>query len=304
MLPQAVSEQYRAQQRLVVATLGLTRREWAAMGSEFDTSWATIGPRVTLLTASAQLGAARNGAASVPAVLAEIGQSVDPDGAVNARAFAGIASDGRPLDSLLYGGVTAAKTATRTMPQSEALAVGGRWLDRAIHTMVADAGRGAAGVAISARQGIGYVRMVNSPCCSRCAVLAGKWSSHAEAFDRHPRCDCQNVATGEAGSKGLTTDPRPDQITGLNTDERKALAEGADLNQVVNAKRGASGMTTTEGTTRRGVFGGYIRNADGSLTRRAKGSATPQRLTPAGIYRLASDRTEVLKLLKQYGYLL
>jgi len=115
---------------------------------------------------------------------------------------------------------------------------------------------------------------------------------------------CEYVPCGESSAKGLTSAPNPSQITGLNKAERSALDEGADLNQVINAKRGASGMTTTEGTTRRGVFGGYTRNSDGSLTRRAMGSATPQRLTPAGIYHLASDRTEAVKLLQQFGYLL
>jgi len=255
MLPQAVSSQYRAQQRLTVATLGLTRREWAKMTVDFDASWATIGPRISLLTASAQLGAARNGAASVPAILAELGQSVDPLGEVDPRGFAGIASDGRPLDSLLYGGVTTAKTASRTMAPPDALAVGGRWLDMAIHTAVADASRGAAGVGIATRPGVGFIRMVNSPSCSRCAVLAGKFFKWNQGFKRHPRCDCTHVATGEVGAKGLTTDPQPDQITGLNKAERKALDEGADLGQVVNAKRGASGMTTTEGMTKRGLAG-------------------------------------------------
>lgn len=290
MLPRAASDLYLSQQRLIVATLGLIRSEWATMGAEFDASWVKVGPRVALLTASAQLGSAKAGAASVPATLAEIGQSVDPFGEVDPRAFAGIASDGRPLGSLLHGAVTTAKTATRTMAPSEALAAGGRWLDMAVHTMVADAGRGAAGVAITARPGIGYVRMVNSPCCSRCAVLAGKFSRAEEAFNRHPFCDCQNVATGEAGSGSLTTDPPVDQIKGLNKDDVKALGEGADLNQVVNAKRGASGMTTTEGTTRRGLAGQRLGGR--------------QRLTPAGIYRLASDRTEALRLLKQSGFFL
>jgi len=305
VLPQAARDLYLAQQRLTVATLGLTRREWAQMGPEFDASWATVGPRIVLLTSSAQLGAARNGAAYVPATLAELGQSVDPLGQVDPRAFADIASDGRPLDSLLYGGVTTAKTASRTMAPADALAVGGKWLDMAIHTAVADASRGASGVAITARPGIGYVRMVNPPSCSRCSVLAGKFFKWNTGFQRHPRCDCQNVPSGETGAVGLTTEPPLDQITGLTKGDRKALGEGADLNQVLNAHRAfQGGMTTAEGVSRRGVFGGYVRGSNGSVTRRAKGTANPQRLTPNGIYRLASDRTEAVKLLKQFGYFL
>ncbi len=290
VLPSSAAEHYATQQRLQLATIGLTRREWANMGAEFDASWAKVGPRITLLTASAQLGAAKNGAAYVPKVLAELGQSVDPMGEVDPRGFAGIASDGRPLGSLLYGGVTTAKTASLTMAPPDALAAGGRWLDMAIHTAVADAARSAASVAITASPGIGYVRMVNPPSCGRCSVLAGKFFKWNTGFARHPRCDCQNVPSGETGAAGLTTDPPLDQITGLTKGDRKALDEGADLGQVVNAKRGASGMTTTEGTTKRGLAG-----------QRQPGR---QRLTPNGIYRIASDRTEAMTLLKQHGYLL
>lgn len=291
MLPLAVSEHYRAQQRLIVATLGLTRREWSKMGADFDASWASVGPRVTLLTASAQLGAARSGSAYVPAALAELGQSVDPVAEVNPSGFAGAASDGRPLDSLLYGGVTTAKEAARTLPPSDALAAGGRWLDMAVHTMVADAARGAAGVGIAARPKVGWVRMVNPPCCGRCAVLAGKFFRYNQGFQRHPRCDCTHVPTTQTNVGNLTDDPPLDQIKGLSTHERQAISDGADLNQVVNARRGASGMTTTEGTTKRGLA-------------RQRLGAGRRRLTPDAIYRLSSDRAEALALLRQNGYVL
>lgn len=291
MLPQSAVEHYQAQQRLTVATLGLTRREWAKMGPEFDASWARVGPRIALLTASAQLGAARNGAAYVPATLAELGQAVDPLAEVDPGAFAGLASDGRPLGSLLYGGVTTAKTAAHTMPSREALAAGGKWLDMAIHTQVADASRGAAGVAIAARPKVGWVRQGSGSSCPRCAPLLGKWFRFNEGFKRHPRDDCFHTPSTKAGSGDLLGSPSPDQITGLSAAERQALDDGADLGQVVNARRGASGMTTTEGITRRGLAGQRL------------GSGR-QRLTPAAIYRLSSDRAETLRLLKTHGYLL
>ena len=191
------------------------------------------------------------------------------------------------------------------MPLQAALAAGGKWLDMAIHTQIADASRGAAGVAIAARPGIGFVRMVNPPSCSRCAVLAGKFFKWNAGFKRHPRCDCKNVASGETGAAGLTTEPPLYQITGLTKGDRKALNEGADLNQVLNAHRGLQGgMTTAEGVSEQGVFGGYVRGSDGSVTRRAKGAANPQRLTPNGIYRLARDDREwAVKMLKQFAYI-
>jgi len=254
------------------------------MGQDFDASWATIGPRLLVLTSAAQLGAARNGVAYVPAALSEVGQDVAESGVTNPRAFAGFASDGRPLGSLLEGAKVRAK-------ESQSLEVGGRWLDMVVQTQIADASRGAASVAIAARTKVGYVRMVNPPCCSRCAVLAGKFFRYNQGFQRHPRCDCTHVPTTQGDFGRFTSDPPIDQIKGLSDAERKAISEGADLGQVVNARRGASGMTTSEGTTKRGL----------ARERLGKGR---QRLTPDAIYRLSSTRDEALRLLERNGYLL
>ena len=277
MLPQAVSDHYRAQQRLIVATLGLTRREWSTVTwDNIDDSWAKVAPRVNLLTASAQLGAATNGAAYVGRTLADLGQSVDPLGAVNPRAFAGFASDGRPLGSLLEGAKARAK-------MSGSLDAGGRWLDMAVHTQIADAGRGAAATAIAVRPGVGWVRMVNPPCCGPCAVLSGREYRYSQGFDRHPRCDCVHVPTTDTAGAldNLTTEPTLDQIKGLTEGERKALLEGGDLSRVINARRGGGlgKMSTTE------------------LAKRGR-----VRLTPDGIFATAKDRDEALALLRTHGY--
>ena len=277
MLPQSVSDHYRAQQRLIVAALWLTRGEWSAMDLDnLDASWAKIAPRINLLTASAQLGAATNGAAYVGAVLDEYGEDIGALGSVNPRAFAGVASDGRPLGSLLDGAVVRAKA-------TNSLEAGGRWLDMAVHTQVADAGRGAASVAIASRPGVGWVRMVNPPSCGPCAVLAGKEFRYNQGFQRHPRCDCVHVPTTLANPfdhDGVS--PRLDQITDLTEGERKALLEGSDLSRVINARRGGGlgKMSTTE------------------LAKRGK-----VRLTPDGIFATAKDRTEALRLLKANGYI-
>lgn len=283
MLPQAVSEHYRAQQRLIVSTLALVRREWEQMGDDFDASWAQIGRRVSLLTASAQLGAARNGAEYVPATLEEIDAAADAEARVNLRAFTGVASDGRPLESLLYGAVVKARTTPATsLP--ERLKAGGTWLDMAVHTQVADAGRGAASVAIAATPRTGYVRMVNPPCCARCAVLAGKTFLFNQGFLRHPRCDCIHAPIPLAGNVSKYTSwseaPSLDQITGLSKGDRKALEDGADFGRVVNLKQRREGMRPKAQRTR----------------------AT--KLTPDDIYRLAHDREDALRLLKRNGYLL
>lgn len=36
----------------------------------------------------------------------------------------------------------------------------------------------------------GYIRVANSPCCVRCAVLGGRVYEGRQVFRRHPQCDC------------------------------------------------------------------------------------------------------------------
>lgn len=327
MLPQAVSDHYGAQQRLIVATLGLIRREWAAMGEDFDASWSKIGPRLLLLTASAQLGAARAGASYVPRSLVEVGQSTDPLGEVDPGGFSGWASDGRALDSLLYGSVITAKVQVRRgAPPIQALAVAGRWLDMAVHTQVVDAGRQAASVAIAARPKVGWLRMVNAPCCSRCAILAGKWFRWNQGFRRHPRCDCVHVPAAEDSPGNLGTDPAAlfasGQVRGATKAELEAIQHGANPSQVINARRGMTvdGLYTSEGTTRRG-YASYVRREidrqRGQLTREtatnigSRGAVKNYTLrrvgprpTPEAIMRYATSREDAMKLLAANGYVI
>lgn len=290
MLPEAAAEQYRAQQRLATATLALTRGAWRRMDfADMDGSFARVLPVLMTTITSAQVGAARNAAAFVPAALAEQGQEVAAQGQVNPTAFAGWSSDGRTLDGLLVGAKVHSK-------ESQSLDVGGKWLDMVAQTLVADAARQAAQVDMFARPRVGYVRAVNPPCCKRCAPLAGKFSRSEVAFQRHPRCDCFNVPTLEGATHpGVTIGP--DDVKDLTKAQRQAIADGADMNQVINSDRGRAknGLTTTEGATRRGIAGKALGAGRGKRA---------VRLTPEGIYRIASDRNEALRLLGQHGYLL
>lgn len=303
MLPPATAELYQAQQRRSLATLALVHREWAGMSDDFDSSWARIGPRVTTLTAASMVGAAVDGAASVPAALQQTGFDVAAEAQVNPAAFGAAASDGRPLDSLLYGAVVTARQAQATS-LAQRLAVGLSWLDMVVHTQIADAARGGSSVAITARPMVGWVRMVNPPCCQRCAVLAGKYFKWNQGFRRHPRCDCQHRPAHEnERPAGYTETVTPAQIKDLTKGQQAAIADGGNVNQVINSHRGNSGMTTSEGTTRRGVYGGYRRSPDGSLTRVQRGEKVPPRLTPEAVYRVSASREEAVSLLKRYGYL-
>lgn len=276
-LPPPASEFYQSQQRLIVATLGLTRSLWRLMDpADMDRSFASVSGRLVQVVTSAQLGAARNGSAYVGPTLDVLGQSAAADALVRPQGFAGIASDGRSIVTLLEGAKIRAKRA-------QSLDAGGAWLDMAVHTQVQDAGRMAASVDSFTRPGVGWVRAVNPPCCQRCAVLAGKYSAPT-AFARHPRCDCFAVPTTDPRSLTMT-EVEPGQVKDLTAAQRKAIADGGDMGRVINShragKRSKDGMTTTE------------------LAKRGR-----QRLTPEAIYRVAATRDEALRRLRENGYLI
>lgn len=155
---------------------------------------------------------------------------------------------------------------------------------RLVTSIVQDAGRAAQGVAVAARPRIGHVRHLNLPSCSRCAVLAGRVYRYSTGFQRHPGCDCVMIPTTIANDE-LTYDPvalaNEGQVTGLSKADRKALADGADFNQVVNVRQSKAGLTDS----------GLI------LARR-------DRMTPEAIYRrTGDDRAAALALLQANGYL-
>lgn len=189
MTPDAAQAYDAAQRALTASTLALTRSAWSSMGASYDDSWRVHGPRVELVAMSAQLGAARSATPYLEQVLPELGIPDAPVGQLAPQGFVRTAGDGRPVSSLLYGAVTATKLATAAgAPPQVALQQGGRWLDMAVQTLVADTGRAAVSVGMMARPAVtGYVRMLQLPSCSRCAILAGRWYRVLAGFQRHPR---------------------------------------------------------------------------------------------------------------------
>lgn len=156
--------------------------------------------------------------------------------------------------------------------------------ERLVESIVTDSARAAESVAVAVRTHIVYVRYLNLPSCSRCAVLAGRVYRWSTGFLRHPNCDCSMIPTTVASP--LVQDPaalvREGHVTGLSKADMQAVADGADLNRVVNVRRAAAGLLESGHALSRGG-----------------------RPTPAGIYRIANgDREKAVALLKQYGYLL
>lgn len=163
-------------------------------------------------------------------------------------------------------------------------AAGNSGFDRLVRSLVQDAGRAAETVSVAARPGVGWVRQLNLPSCSRCVVLAGRVYRYSDGFERHPNDDCSTIAVAE-GDSTFVEDPidiaRRGLIRGISKADLEALEMGADFNRVVNVRRKAAGLTES----------GRV------LTRAGK-------LTPEGIFRIASDRNEVVSLMKRNGYLL
>ena len=292
--------------QLVAVVAG--RRAWDRIDPKFlSASWLrALGVALPAITAT-QTRAAFEGSAYGAMTLAQQGQYVAPGAFVAAEAFAGFASDGRALSTLLYQPIKAVKARIgQGMATDLALDAGSALLDRMLSTQIADAGRQAAGVDIVARAGVGYVRMLNPPSCDDCTILGGRWFRWNAGFLRHPFCDCVHVAS-RAGSlraaidEGLIQDPyeafnnlsKADQDRIFGSAHAEAIRDGADIRQVVNSRRGmtANGNFTTEGTTRRG-------NASKGL------KPGQRRMTPELIYQQAKSREEALDLLRTHGYIL
>lgn len=244
---------YRRQVTLARRAAAEVGRLWSRVDRDaIGPSWAASVPAAVQILSTAQALAAASSSVYLDDVLEA--QGIDPaaEGRIQVAAFAGVASDGRDLASLLYQPAITALTGVQrgeTVPRS--LAGGRLALDMIVRTQVADAGRTADGVAVVARREVGgYVRLLSPPSCSRCVLLAGKWYRWNAGFLRHPRCDCRHIPAAEDTSEELATDPRK-YFDSLSREEQdraftqagaEAIRDGADISQVVNTRRGARGL--------------------------------------------------------------
>lgn len=345
--PLSASRHHRRLQRLQAVTIAALRRAWRRM--EPTRNWQDqyredAGPKMVAVVVAAQIAATREADTYIADVLNELdfGPPTTP-GVVLPRAFAGWAGDGRPVDTLLDGVLVRAGhslTAQQATPEAvvrhpitppaeqvaKALEDAEKWMEMVAETILADTTRAAEAAAIAPREWVeGYVRMLNPPSCSRCTILAGQFYLWNAGFDRHPRCDCVHIPTSEADYNDLRVNPDlyfrslspAEQDKAFTIAGAEAIRDGADISQVVNARRGmrtaainqrgwipkgrmvrtdAFGrgvFTTTEGVTKRGAG------------RRAMGPGRPFRLMPESIYEIADgDRAEAIRLLRLYGFIL
>lgn len=343
MLPDAAASHYAEQRGITADVLGIAADIWGTRPPRDFDAWfdANIGMLMELVTAGQGRAIAGSGD-YVADALDELGISgVAPESAVETAALVGVASDGRALDSLMYGAVITSKgQVAEGASTSQAWESGLSSLLTRLQVQVADASRAATSLHIASRRGVGYVRMLNPPSCSRCVVLAGRFYRYNQGFDRHPGCDCRHIPANEDRAGDLRTDPRlyfesrsvAQQDKEFTIAGAQAIRDGADMSQVVNARRGMSTAqvnlagwipegklstksaygqsiaTTDEGVTRLGVayqamsMAGYAERSTDVRGRRYFKAKAP-RLMPETIYQIAEDRPDALRLLKLYGYM-
>lgn len=334
----ALSAQHQASQAeirasIVTGVLGA----WATINvQQLVASWfGGILDRIFTLVSLGQETVASDASSFVKATLGVQGIEVDIP-IIDALRFAGISSDGRSLDTLLTGAVAHTfERLNRGDSPDVALKAGADFLTLVTSTQISDAGRAADQVAIvsaipaspnvelaqpdrntpPSRRNLryGWVRMLTPPSCSRCAILAGQFYKWNDGFLRHPMCDCRHIPAIEDLGSDLTTDAkeyfnsltREQQDRYFGVANSRAIREGADINQVVNATTRQGAMFTAddgrrytrEGTARRGVAGSRIK--------RSGNRGKVLRPTPWQIYKDArGSREEAVRLLRKFGYIL
>lgn len=340
-LPSSAETYARDQRTEIGAAVSAIQRQWRQMGDDFDVSYARIEPNLLEIADTAQARVLAGAQEYIPAVLEETGQrrALAVAFAVNAESLVGIAGDGLPTDSLLYGSVIRAKQQVAAGASArEALASSSQWLSTAVGTLLSDTGRSSEKLATMARPVTGYVRMLNPPSCGRCVVLAGKREGSSVPFRRHPGCDCRSIPAAESLAGDLTIDSRAyfdsldeagqARLMGSKANAAAVRDHDADINQIVNAYRrkrlpdgsytggvrpaqvyGRDIKYTTEGTTRRGFArarmsqAGYMRAMGETKAGRYMQLRAP-RLMPESIAQIATGKADQERLLRLYGWVL
>ncbi|WP_369190164.1 hypothetical protein [Streptomyces sp. R08] len=277
-----------------------------------------IGRGILNAVIAGQLNAAEGAAGFVTSAMLAQGAGATPLGSFVPGSLAGIASDGRSLATLLYlPALTVVRAFAGGFKPAEAMTLGLNQMASFVSTQIADTARVSTSVAMTAHpRCVSYVRVVKLPACARCIILAGRQYTYSEGFKRHPKCDCGMEPLSDSEWREA---PSPDSLYKQMTPEERhkrfgaagveAMNNGADMAQVVNARRGMSTtatgkQVTTEGTTRRGIAGKamgeeFVKNPGQRYTR-----AKSARLMPEQILKQAhGDRDLQVKLMRRYGYI-
>lgn len=302
--------------------------------SDLDTAFENIAPRMTAAIGAGQMLAATGADNYVTQASAAQGLTTTAVGRLDPRAFAGLVyafatqADQSPdftMAQLVRQPLIDAKVAiAQGQPIDTAMLRSRAQIVRIAATQVQDAGRGAVSAAMAQRAEIEhYVRVLTPPSCSRCVLLAGTISTWDTAFLRHPLCDCINMPVGDLDkAKDVHLNPRSyfdslskaDQDATFTKADAQAIRDGADIYQVVNARRGMQTTVvygeersiTTEGTTKRGVAGRRLAQAGAKFEKQGSRyqRVSIPRITPEQIYKDANGNRDVaIALLQRFGYI-
>lgn len=280
-------------------------------------SWRTLAPTLVASIMASQLAAGNLAGPYVEEALRVQGGGAPEQARINPAGLVGVASDGRPLETLLLSpAFTVIEALGRGATLQQSMLMGQSHARMIASTQVSDAYRVASTVAGATRQVTQYVRAITPPSCSRCIILAGADQFWKTDFQRHPKCRCVSVPVA-------TDDPRSDLITdpeayfdSLSRDEQdrlftkagaEAIRDGADMGRVVNARRKAAGLSGAAQGQRgrlrsRNVFGADVFTT-AELTVRGPQGQRLIRLMPESIYQRARDHADALRLLKAHGYI-
>lgn len=339
-LPRRVSAFEDSRAQVIRDLMGDVSRMWSPgmpMHPEdwFDQYADTYADAVVL----AQLEASLLADWSVSEALTAQGSTRTPEHELDIGEFTSTDGQGRPVIGQAYaaaGMVGEAMSGAVAAGGSGATALVEAWpvvaisLAQATQTMVSDAARSVKAASMLTRN-VGWIRVLTPPSCPRCAVLAGKFHRNPTAdFNRHPGCDCTQMPYDmdekHPDFQGLFYDPKeyfdtmtePEQNKWLGKANAQAVRDGADFNQVVNARRGMSTVTdrfghrtvvTTEGTAKKGWAAQYLRENYRAKLEKQPGSRYRRmdrpRLMPEEIYRIADgDRDIAMNLLHKNGFYL
>lgn len=322
------------------AAVSEARRLWRGLNtSQLNNSWLLAMPRLITVLTGAQFIAGQTAGDYIAAALDQQDILKPTEGLVNPFGLVGVASDGRPLDSLLMQPVVSTLTALSTgSTLSRAMQIGYASLEMITRTQVADAFRGADSIAGSTRRVSHYVRVLTPPSCSRCVILAGDDRAWNTSFKRHPGCDCISLPSTQTKGFARRTNPK-DYFASLPVAEQdrvftkagaQAIRDGADVGQVVNARRKAAGMSSAAPSKRDKIkareTGIDINQAVSRTSQRRRlqtvdvfgqptfvtfsgdaiklpGGGKAPRLMPESIYAIAKDQDHAIRLLRLHGYI-
>lgn len=314
--PDAVSANYDRQKQLTKGIVDRVLGMWRTLDpSNLDAGWGRgrVGEEIFVTVAAGQQFSAELADPFLTAVLIE--QGIDPvsTASVNPRSFAGIAADGRSLETLLYEPIISVKAAMKAgTPLAEALESATKQLATYVGSELADAGRTSIGAGMVARPEVTtWTRYLSPPSCSRCVVLAGKVFKWNQGFLRHPLCDCKHCPTSETLAGDIVTDPRryfdslseADQNKYFTEKGAQSIRDGADLGRIVNAQH-RGGLAIASGAKASSVLAdtsnGVQRSVDEVMTLVGKLKARPM---PEDVITATTSRTAAAEALKRLGYL-